>query len=295
LKIAIIRFSALGDLASLSPILKSLKYKPTIITTSIGYEYYKDEFDDFIILENKSILSVSKLIWKIRKNKFDIIFDFQCNDRSRLISNFLNSKIFDNKNIDVYKNSTFAIFQSIVLKTDLLKPINFNFTEKEKNFIVLNCGSSENWLSKRLPFNKWREISIFLNKKFNLPMYLTGDKSEVKYLEELSLHLEGDIKILAGKTNLLELKSILKNAYLTISTDSAAMHISATQGTPTIGIFGATNWVRSAPFGPWSTVVYDKVFYHEGIPSKINLKEITNCYENINIEPAIKSLNNYLN
>lgn len=295
MKIAVIRFSALGDLAGLSPILKSLKYKPTLITTNIGKAYYSDEYENIICLKSKSIISVLKLILKIRKEKFDVVIDFQCNDRSRLITKFLNAKIYNNLGIDVYNNNTFDIFKLILKDTNLLNEVKFEFIKKDKKYIVFNCGSSAKWISKRLPIGKWKEFANYLCKRFNLPIYLVGDKSEYEYLENISKKLNTDVKNLAGKTSLIELKNILKNAYLTISTDSAAMHISAVLGTPTIGIFGATNWLRSAPSSPWSTIIYDKTFFKDSKPLKTNTLEVNDkMYENIDLEDGIKEIEKYL-
>ncbi len=293
MKIAAIRFSALGDIASLTPILKSLKYRPTIITSNIGYEFLKDEFDKFLILPNKTILSQLKLLREMRKNKFDMIIDFQCNDRSTILSKLSNSKsIINNQDIDVYNNSVFDIFYKIAKKSKILNDIDTKFYKKEKNYIVFNCGSSAKWLSKRVPTKKWREFSQIITEKFNLPIYLTGDKNEYEYIKTIEKELIGKIKNLAGKTSIQELKTILANAYLTISTDSAAMHISAVQKTPTIGIFGATNWIRSKPFGEWSVALYDKKQFQS--PPKKNRLEVGNYYDNININIALKKLERFL-
>jgi ADP-heptose:LPS heptosyltransferase len=73
------------------------------------------------------------------------------------------------------------------------------------------------------------------------------------------------------------------------------MHISAVHCTPTIGLFGATNWLRSAPFGPWSTVVYDKQYFKDNLPLEKNSMDINNkFYENIDIKEALIKLENYL-
>lgn len=291
-KIAVIRFSAFGDIAASLPILRALKYKPTIITSQLGYEFLKDEFDDFIILKDKNFYSILKLIFKIKQKKFDIILDFQNNDRSRLITTFLDTKIYNNKNI-VFQNS-YQNFYDITKAAGLLNTVDTNFIQKPKSYIVLNCGSSPKWKSKRLPFEKWKDISKILYDKYKLPFYLTGDKSELEYLKELSNHIYGEKTILAGKTSLIELKKVFKEAFLTVSTDSAAMHISAAQKTPTIGIFGPTNWERSKPYGPWSTIVYDKMFYPDGIPPQKSKVEIKNYFDNIDIQTALKKISTYL-
>lgn len=291
-KIGIIRFSALGDIAATIPTLRALKSKPVIITTNIGKALLEDEFDDFLILENKKIISILKLIWEIRKRKLDILFDFQCNDRSYLISKLSSTKLFDNRTIDRLTSQN--IFFDIAKQSNFVDTLDLTFQQKDKTYIVLNCGSSNKWISKRLPDEKWIEFSKILNEKFNLPIVMTGDKSEEDYINSIAKKLYGSIKVVAGKTNIQELKKILKDAYLTISTDSAPMHISAIQKTPTIGIFGSTNWTKSSPFGPWSTVLYDKIYYSKGIPPSKNSQSINKYYDNIKIEDGLNQIMKFI-
>jgi ADP-heptose:LPS heptosyltransferase len=292
MKIAALRFSALGDIASTIPALRAFKHRPTIITSPMGYELLKDEFYDFMILKNKKLFEVTKLIFNIRKRNFNILFDFQCNDRSFLITKFAGIKTYNNHNIATSIPSD--IFYKIAKPSNCINSLDRTFTKKEKTYVVLNCGSSPKWLSKRLPIEKWKEINKILYERYNLPFVLTGDKNEQEYIEHISKHLIGNIKVLAGKTTLQELKEVLTKAYLTVSTDSAAMHISAVQKTPTIGIFGPTNWKRAAPFGPWSTAIYDKTFYPDGIPPQKSQNTIRNYFDNIELEEGLDNISEFL-
>lgn len=286
--IAVMRFSALGDIAATIPTLRALKVKPIIITTPIGKALLEDEFDDFILLKDKKLTSVLKLIFEIRKRKIDILLDFQCNDRSYFISKLSSSKIYNNTTIDRLQSKN--IFFDIAKQANIVNPLDVSFEKRKKSYIVLNCGSSPKWLSKRLPDEKWIEFSKVLYEQFNLPIVMTGDASERAYIDTLAKKLYGSIKVLAGQTTIQELKQIVKDAYFTISTDSATMHISAIQKTPTIGIFGATNWIQSASFGPWSTVLFDKVYYKDQIPPAKNLLEIGHYYDHISIQEALNHI-----
>lgn len=310
LNIALIKFSALGDLAMIEPYIKLLtqKYNLTLVTSKIGYEYYKDIDNlNFILINNKNSI-LENIVTFFKLYSFDKIIDLQGNDRSKILtftkknnlySNYVKSYFIKNLKCNLIKEKSnfhlyvYSILNEFISDEELVK--NNSFKERTPNYIVLNCGSSEKWKSKRLPIEKWSQISEILYNKYKLPFYLTGDSSEVKYLKELSKYIKGEYQILAGKTSLIELKQILKNAYLTISTDSAAMHISSVYGTPTIGLFGATNWLRSAPFGSWSTVVYDKKYFKDNIPLEKNSREVDNkFYENINIEEALEKIDKYL-
>lgn len=293
---AILRFSALGDIAALLPVLRAFASKPTIITSPLGKELLKDEFSDFIILESKSFIDILKTVYMIRKRKFNSIIDFQLNDRSAMIIflSFLNVNAINEKHKNKDKNAT-VHFYNIANKYISLKELDTQFIKQKSDYIVINAGSSPAWVSKRLPNNKWKEIITTLYTKYNLKVILTGDKSEKIYLDTI-INDNPDIPIenFAGKTTIQELKEVLKNAFLTVSTDSAAMHISAAMKTPTIGLFGPTNWSVSAPFGPWSTVVYDKIYFKDGRPLEKNSKEISNYFDHISIDEALCQLSDYL-
>ena len=173
-------------------------------------------------------------------------------------------------------------------------PLDLNFTPKPRDYIVLNAGSSPHWISKRLPDAKWREISTILHERFGLPFVLTGSPEEREYVSHLAGQLAGRCENRAGQTSIQQLKHLLAGAFLTVSTDSAAMQISAAMKTPTIGLFGATNWVRSAPFGPWSRTVFDTVYYPDGEPPVENMRECRRFYDHLDIRHALDELAPYL-
>jgi ADP-heptose:LPS heptosyltransferase len=294
MKTAVIKFSALGDIACAMPFLRAIKVKPAIITTPMGQELLKDEFDDFLILKSRKLSDVLALTSQIRKRRFDILIDMQNNDRSRAIDTLSGIKRkFTNRGmprgIPAYDNAL-----RILDPSGLFGEIDTRFEPKPRDYIVLNTGSSAKWVSKRLPDHKWQEFAAILQARYQLPLILTGSPPEVNYVTELAEKLPGEIRNLAGKTSLQDLKKTLKNAFLTVSTDSAAMHISAAMKTPTIGLFGATNWVRSRPFGPWATALYDQTFYPDGQPPVPNREECDPYYEQIDLTEGLDQLAPFL-
>ncbi len=309
-KLCLLKFSALGDLAQLEPFLPSLaqKYTLTLFTSPLGYEYYKTSphIADFIILKSKKLkhlLTTIPQYW----NRFDYFVDMQGNDRSKFLSFFALATKVSNYRKDFHiaplsdaqkqylsENSVYHVdVYSILAQLN----ISFEFEPfqiKEKKYIVLNCGSSPKWKSKRLPLQKWQEIAQLLYTKFHLPFIFTGEKAECDYIETIANSIMYPHEIRVGKTTILELKELLANAFLTVSTDSASLHISSVQKTPSIGIFGPTSWIYAKSFGPWSQAVYDHEFYQEGIPPIKNRQEIEAYFNTIDIAPALEKLEPYL-
>jgi ADP-heptose:LPS heptosyltransferase len=262
------------------------------VTSPQGYELLRDEFDEFVILENKGFFSMASLLFRLKKTGIGKLVDLQNNDRSRVMQMIFDTT-YTNKNVELRQSVT-DIFYDIASGSGLVGPMDNRFRKRRSDYIVLNAGSSPKWISKRPPSNVWKNISEILYERFGMKFVLTGDAAERPVLEELSGQLVGPVENLAGKTSIQGLKDILKNAYMTVSTDSASMHISASCGTPTIGIFGATNWIRSAPYGPWSTVLYDRSVYPEGVPPTKSIQEPGDYYSNLDFSRALEKIKDFL-
>jgi len=294
MKLGVLRFSALGDLALALPFLRALTVKPVVATMPIGQALLGDEFDAFVVMKDKSVVSHVRFAWALRRERLDALIDLQSNDRSRFLTRFAGAGRLYERTFAPHVCSAVEAWQRIIAPSGLMGPLDLAFAPKPRDYIVINAGSSAAWLSKRLPLGKWREIGAQLHERFGLPFVLTGSPDERDYVGSVARELAGKVENRAGQTSVQQLKHLLAGAYLTVSTDSAAMQISAAMKTPTIGLFGATNWVRSAPFGPWSRVVYDKVFYPDGTPPAVNSRECRACYDHIEIADALQSLTPYL-
>ncbi|WP_275099250.1 glycosyltransferase family 9 protein [Sedimenticola hydrogenitrophicus] len=288
-KVGIIRFSALGDIASTIPIVRGCKYPPVLVTSPLGKALYEDECDSFLVLRNKSFKEVLRLLRELWRGRFDMLVDLQSNDRSKMLTALAMTPRVNSIGINQQQQTT-KILSDIAQRTDCFYPLDMTPEKREQSYIVLNAGSSEKWRSKRLPDHKWVEFSRRLLDRFGLPFVLTGSEEEREYVQHIARLVPGKVEVLAGKTTIQELKKLLKEACLTVSTDSGPMHLSAVQKTPTIGLFGATSWIKSAPFGPWSVALYDHVYYAEGRPPSSSRLVVDDYYSNIRIEEGLEAL-----
>jgi ADP-heptose:LPS heptosyltransferase len=307
----VVRFSALGDLASTAPYLScaARTHDITLLTSPLGKNYFSDAgyIRNILELKDTRLTTLLKMIPKVF-NTFDYFVDLHGNDRSRFLSHFSRGKRLSNY-VKAYRNLTPESTLARYIKPgsagqfdyfsilSMLPDYRFQpeaFEPKPRDYIVLNIGSSGKWLSKRLPLSKWQEIVQTLHERYDLPFMLTGAADEVDYIAETARSLPGKHEVVAGKTTLSELKTILRQAYLTVSTDSGPMHMSAVERTPTIGIFGPTNWIRSAPYGPWSTALFDRVRYPESVPPARSLREVDDYFSHIDIHEGLAAISDYL-
>jgi len=287
--IALMKFSALGDIAMKLPFMRSVARPVCIVTSPIGQAFLKDEFSDFLVLKDKSIRSHLQLIREIRRRRFSDFIDLQGNDRARFISACSGARQIHN-GYDM--NSPYRPYSLLVREIEKKAAGMVQFLERPREYIVFNTGSSAKWAAKRPPAEKWMEFAAIVNQQFGLPIKLTGSADELDYVNQIAATLPGDIEVVAGKTSLTELKSLLAHAFLVVSTDSAAMHIAAVQGTPTVGIFGSTTWKGKLPYD-WSIGLYDRSRYPDGnMPTCI--AEIGNYYDHIDLTEGLTALKEYL-
>lgn len=288
-RIAVMKLSALGDIASTLPYLRAMDPPPCIITSPIGRAFLKDEFSDFIVLDKKSHISQIKVILEVRKRRFTDILDFQGNKRCRIIGRLSGSRVHDVANVFV-RNAPASELTESILKNGREK---LDPGKRERTHIIFNTGSSPKWTSKRPPLKKWQEFATILNERYNLPIKMVGSEEEVPYVAELAKNLPGDIEVIAGKTSFPELKKVIRDAFLTVSTDSAALHISKAEGTPTIGIFGSHAIGGKMRF-PWTVGIYDRVLYPDGKLPIAN-QEPSNYYDHVDLNEGLEALAEYLN
>ncbi|MFA5181690.1 MAG: glycosyltransferase family 9 protein [Syntrophales bacterium] len=122
-------------------------------------------------------------------------------------------------------------------------------------FITLNPFSR--WPYKEWPLDNWVAIGVWLWTEYRLPAVIVGSAMERERAEALVKSVSGVVKIhnLAGETNLKELAALLSLSRLHVGVDSAAPHIAAAVGTPTITIYGPSDWRDWAPVGEQHQVV----------------------------------------
>jgi heptosyltransferase-3 len=98
------------------------------------------------------------------------------------------------------------------------------------------------WKYKEWGYGKWGELIDLLWANFRLPVVLVGSSGEAAICQETIAGRDKHAFNLAGKTTLGELAALLQLSAIHIGVDSAAPHIAAAVGTPTVTIFGPSNW-----------------------------------------------------
>ena len=111
------------------------------------------------------------------------------------------------------------------------------------------------WPYKEWEYEKWVQIIDWLWEEYGIPTVIVGAPEEREKSINIANECKGKIFNLTGKTTLEELSGVLSLSGLHVGVDSAAPHIAAAVGTPTITIYGPTDWQDWAPQGKIHRVV----------------------------------------
>ncbi|MDD5722109.1 MAG: glycosyltransferase family 9 protein [Syntrophales bacterium] len=122
-----------------------------------------------------------------------------------------------------------------------------------KRWVSINPFSR--WPYKEWDDGKWIRVIDWLWKDHKLATVIVGSSEEAERASYIRSRSRGEIFNLVGRTTLGELAWLLSQGYVHIGVDSAAPHIAAAVGTPTITIYGPSDWLDWAPQGTRHTVI----------------------------------------
>lgn len=262
MKILVIQTAFLGDAILTLPLIQKLysKYqgsKISVIAIPASKEIFNaSEFVHSTIVYDKkgidkSLKSFFRLLLKIRKEKFDIIYSPHRSFRSSLIVAFsgvketfgfnTSSMSFVYKHLIEYKKEihevarnlslgafditgdNWKIFPVIKIPPETDKKIESEIKRNFKNeFITIAIGSV--WATKKYPIEYFSEIAkYFISIGYDIA--LIGGKEDSNESETLSNSIGGSIVSFAGKLSLIESIALIKASKLLICNDSAPTHL----------------------------------------------------------------------
>lgn len=247
--------------------------------------------DHVLKVNGKHEIGNLRLLKNIRREKFDLLFDLRADDRGAFLSFFSGALIraaLHYGNLP-WRNRAFthlvdpsrikeeafgAAQQSLQIlhafgireqttkpvmvvaeqmKSDILALLSNENVQAENGWISVNPFSR--WLYKEWQMGNWRKLASFIWQTYRMPFIITGSMEEKKRADELTAGCDFPIYNFAGKTTIRHMAALLRMSRLHIGVDSAAPHIAAAVGTPTITIYGPSDWRYWAPTGENHRVV----------------------------------------
>lgn len=267
MKILFITSTRLGDAVLSTGLLRHIreKYPDATVTIACG-KLPAPIFSDFPCLERLIVLNKTKyaghwfyLLKETINTNWDIIIDLRNSFVSRVLP--AKEKYIFGKHIDKSKHKVEQ--NADVMKLDYVPAPIIWLSEASKQKAaelipdgtpVLGIGPTSNWPAKTWPAGCFIElISELLAGKGNINfarIAIFGAPDEYHMAKPIIDSVPKDMLInLVGKTNPIEGAAALARCALYIGNDSGLMHIAASVGTKTIGLFGPGFPDLYAPWG----------------------------------------------
>ncbi|MEZ9594403.1 glycosyltransferase family 9 protein [Shewanella sp. 10N.261.52.F9] len=299
--LCLLRLSAIGDVCHAVAMVQAIqrRYPQLKITWILGKVEYQLlqhlEGVEFVIFDkSQGWRSYFNLKRALKGRKFDVLLHMQIALRATIASLAIRAKIrigFDRfrakegqwlvTNHAIEPQATphvlegFMGFAKAVGVTDLAPswniPVPATDTEfakalipDESQVLVICAAASKaerNWLSER-----YAAVADYAVTKGYRVMLCGGPTALEKELaEKIQAATKSVLENQVGKTSLLQLLAILKQASVVLAPDTGPAHMAVTQGTPVIGLYAHSNPGRTGPYTSLDSVVsvYDKVIHEQ--------------------------------
>lgn len=279
-KALFIRLEHIGDMIMATPTFETFKKNNPncevhVLCKNLTAPLIKNNpfIDKIIIYDapwfNKRNVDTAKtfkeVVSELRQGRYDLVFEMHGDPRNNYLAlktgaytigyscrglGFLLNKT------KKYDTNTHNIKQNLSLITDYSKKITETmsiFTDKKaqqeanmtmgknhlktKEFIIINplSGRPEKNLTVQ-------EVNNLINKHKNTKIILTGAKNEAEFNQKFKKHT--NIIDLTGKTDLLTLTELVRNAKKVIAPDTGIIHIAKAVNTPIEAIYKTTEKKR---------------------------------------------------
>jgi ADP-heptose:LPS heptosyltransferase len=279
--IAVIRLSAMGDVAMTVPLLHAfVKQYPNVKITVVSKAFFKPFFDgipnvDFFAADtlgrHKGFLGLMRLSWDLRQLNIDAVADLHNVLRSAIIRRhfaFSGKKTAhtdkaraEKKALTRAENKIFKpltpvterhakVFEMLGFPIDLSKP---EFPEKQKmDAEVANLAGEKNWKwigiapfaqhqSKVYPKDLMQQVIDQLAANPEYKIFLLGAGPSEKQTLNELVANHPNVVVVAGKISFGQELQLISNLDVMLSMDSGNAHISAMYGVNTITLWGATH------------------------------------------------------
>jgi lipopolysaccharide heptosyltransferase II len=118
-----------------------------------------------------------------------------------------------------------------------------------KLLIAMHVGGDGFNGRKRWAPKRFADVANALIERFDAHVLLIGGKVDVQLAERTAALIPHGATVLAGATPLKVTAALIEEATLFIGNDSAPLHMAAAVGTPSVGIFGPSDWNEFHPVG----------------------------------------------
>lgn len=263
-RILVVTTTALGDTLWATPGLRALRKSfgqahIAVLTSNIGEQVllHNPDLDELILLKQPF-----RLLWQLRKKKFDAALIFHASQRlvlplcalasiPRIIGTKGVNKGLDTLLTDAIEPKTIHEIERRLEIVETLgakragETLSFMLLDEEKvqidfsgPLVAFHPGSKEPF--RRWPPTHFAAVGSALQQRFGCKIYLTGTKEELPLLEKLQ-QLLPEAEIAANFPSIRSLAAFLNCMDLFVSNDTGPFHLACALNTPVVGIYASTD------------------------------------------------------
>jgi len=315
--ILIIRFSSLGDVAMIVPVVAALikahpKHKVYVLTKKqfaplfahlSSVEVIPVDFNN----DYKGILGLIRLSKKIKTLKIDAIADLHHVLRTKVLRLLLSTNkwsVLDKGRSEKKQLISGRIFRPlrpmVERYADVIHKLGFDFSLENpsfpktnplsKNIEIVLKNSTQPYVgmapfaayaSKTYPFKKTKKLVKLLSKKSGTVILFGGGQEEIKKLNVLAETYDNVISV-AGQLSLDEELQLMSHLKVMLAMDSGNAHIAAMMGIKVLTIWGVTHpYSGFKPFNqPLENCLLADREQFPKIPTSVYGNHYPNDYEN---------------
>jgi predicted lipopolysaccharide heptosyltransferase III len=279
--ILLLQLKRIGDLILTTPAIAALRESfPSAQVTIIVSSECADLLPaisnvDRILMARRNLRDLA-LFFTVASRRFDYCIDFTRNDRSAFLafSSGARRRIVSYRVRDQSKTRACVYTDFVSARMRDMHTIDYNLalleplggpgasraphlplpqTAREKadelrrdwkiskSYVILHPGSARQ--EKLWEAERWAEVIERFGRNSGVDLVLTSGASrhEQAHIAAIKNKTQQQIIDLSGKTDLLTLAALIRQAQLLVTVDSAPMHLAAATRTPQVALFGPTN------------------------------------------------------
>ena len=280
-QILVITLSNIGDVVLTLPVIGALKENfrgariDVVVGTRAGEIFEADPRIGKMYVYDKSLSPFGKLnfLLNLRKNKYDLVIDLRNSLLSFLLCPRFSSKP-PHQNFWCGGKPALNLPEGVIHKIDahLLKVKSLGLNTASNSYQMwisqIDADNARKLLKKKgisdsdevvcvspgakSHIKRWSEgnfakVCDKLIDELKVKVVFVGDASDGAICERILNRMRSYAVSVAGETNLRELAWSIKRSRLLITNDSAPLHIAGSVGTPSVAIFGPTDYRKYGP------------------------------------------------
>lgn len=129
--------------------------------------------------------------------------------------------------------------------------------DEAEPLVALHPGAL-NMAAKRWLPDRWAAVADRIQEEVGGRVVLVGSSSEAPLADCVRREMRTRPLVLAGRTSLMELCSLLRRSSLFMGGDSGPLHMASSLGVPSVSVYGPTDPANTGPLGNLATVIRGK-------------------------------------